>query len=360
MSVPMESPISFSNVGRARWWQRSIFASQTAYVTLALLALIVVMSFASPYFLTEGNIQNVAKNFSFIAIATLGVTFVIITGGIDLSVGSMMCFSAMITSMVMTALSTPGEPGASWFVHLGTDGKTVLANVPGLILFVSVLAGLGVALIVGLINGFCIAVLRLSPFVTTLGMLSIVRGLAYVVSNGRGSFPGGPDADFFYALTSGNLYGLPAPFIYLLILALVMAVVLHHTRFGRHVFALGGNEKAAELTGVSVFRVKIEVYVICALAAGLQGIIICGWLGSAPANMATSYELNVIAAAVIGGANLAGGIGGPLGAIVGCVLLEVIRNGLVLAQVNSYWQETLVGVIIILAVLVDRIRARIG
>jgi ribose transport system permease protein len=360
MAIQIESPITFTNVGRSKWWQRGLFATQTGYVLLALLVLLVVMHFASPYFFTEGNIQNVAKNFSFIAIATLGVTFVIITGGIDLSVGSMMCLSAMITSMVMAELSAPGGLGASLFVHTAADGKTVVANVPGLILLVSVLAGLLVALIVGLINGFCIAALGLSPFVTTLGMLSIVRGLAYVVSNGRGSFPGGPDADYFYALTSGDVFGVPAPFIYLVILALVMAVVLHHTTFGRHVFALGGNEKAAELTGISVVRVKIEVYVICALAAGLQGIIISGWLGSAPANMATSYELNVIAAAVIGGANLAGGIGGPLGAIVGCVLLEVIRNGLVLAQVNSYWQQTLVGVIIILAVLVDRVRSRMA
>jgi len=359
MAMPMESPVTFSNVGKSKWWQRGIFASQTGYVLLALAVLLVVMHFASPYFFTEGNMQNVAKNFSFVAIATLGVTFVIITGGIDLSVGSMMCFSAIITSMVMTELSTPGGFGASLFVHMAADGKTVLANVPGLILLVSVLAGLVVGLIVGLVNGFCIAMLGLSPFVTTLGMLSIVRGLCYVVTNGRGSFPGGPDADYFYALTSGDVLGVPVPFIYLVILALVMAVVLHHTSFGRHVFALGGNEKAAELTGIPVVRVKIEVYVICALAAGLQGIIISGWLGSAPANMATSYELNVIAAAVIGGANLAGGIGGPLGAIVGCVLLEVIRNGLVLAQVSSYWQQALVGVIIILAVLVDRIRARL-
>ncbi|MGY3510154.1 ABC transporter permease [Bradyrhizobium lupini] len=358
MAMPMESPITFSNIGKIRWWQRGIFASQTGYVLLALAVLLVVMHFASPYFFTEGNMQNVAKNFSFIAIATLGVTFVIITGGIDLSVGSMMCFSAMITSMVMTELSAPGSPAGSLFVHMAADGKTVLANVPGLILVVSLLAGLGVALLAGLVNGFCIAVLGLSPFVTTLGMLSIVRGLGYVVSNGRGSFPGGPDADYFYALTSGDVLGVPVPFIYLIVLALAMAVVLHHSSFGRHVFALGGNEKAAELTGIPVVRVKIEVYVICALAAGLQGIIISGWLGSAPANMATSYELNVIAAAVIGGANLAGGIGGPLGAIVGCVLLEVIRNGLVLAQVSSYWQQTLVGVIIILAVLVDRIRSR--
>ncbi|GMO12453.1 ABC transporter permease [Bradyrhizobium sp. TM233] len=360
MAVPMESPISFTNVGKIRWWQRGIFASQTGYVLLALAVLLVIMHFASPYFFTEGNMQNVAKNFSFIAIATLGVTFVIITGGIDLSVGSMMCFSAMITSMVMTELSAPGSPAGALFVHMAADGKTVIANVPGLILLISILAGLGVALIAGLVNGFCIAVLGLSPFVTTLGMLSIVRGLGYVVSNGRGSFPGGPDADRFYALTSGDVLGVPVPFIYLVVLALTMAVVLHHSAFGRHVFALGGNEKAAELTGIPVVRVKIEVYVICALAAGLQGIIISGWLGSAPANMATSYELNVIAAAVIGGANLAGGIGGPLGAIVGCVLLEVIRNGLVLAQVSSYWQQTLVGVIIILAVLVDRIRSRMS
>src|SRR5215475_7260317 len=257
MAMPLESQIAFTNVGRARWWQRGIFASQTGYVALALMVLLVVMHFASPYFFTEGNMQNVANNFSFIAIATLGVTFVIITGGIDLSVGSMMCFSAMITSMVMTALSTPGMPGASLFVHTAADGKTTVANLPGLILFVSVLAGLGTALIVGLINGFRIAMLGLSPFVSTLGTLSIVRGLCYVVSSGRGSFPGGPDPSYFYALASGDIYGLPAPFIYLVILALVMAVVLHHSTFGRHVFALGGNEKAAELTGVAVIWVKI-------------------------------------------------------------------------------------------------------
>src|SRR3954447_5903442 len=209
MAMPMGSPVTFSNVGKTRWWQRGIFASQTGYVLLALAVLLVIMHFASPYFFTEGNIQNVAKNFSFIAIATLGVTFVIITGGIDLSVGSMMCFSAMITSMVMSGLSTPGAPGAELFVHLAADGKTVIANVPGLILVVSVLAGLVTALLVGLVNGFCIAVLGLSPFVTTLGMLSIVRGLGYVVSNGRGSFPGGPDADYFYALTSGDVLGVP-------------------------------------------------------------------------------------------------------------------------------------------------------
>src|SRR5258708_4830722 len=155
-------------------------------------------------------------------IATLGGTFVIITGGIDLSVGSMMCFSAMVTSMAMSGLSTPDMPGASLFVHLAADGKTVLANMPGLIMLVSVLAGLIAALIVGLINGFCIAVLGLSPFVTTLGMLSIVRGLAYVVSNGRGSFPGGPDAQYFYGVSAGPLFRMPVPLLYFRVLPQVL------------------------------------------------------------------------------------------------------------------------------------------
>ena len=135
-----------------------------------------------------------------------------------------------------------------------------------------------------------------------------------------------------------------------------MGVVLHHTAFGRHVFALGGNEKAAALTGIAVERVKIAVYVLSALSAGFAGILMVGWLGSAPANLATGYELTIIAAAVIGGANLTGGVGGPAGAVIGALLIEVIRNGLVLAGINAYWQIVLVGAIIILAVLVDRLR----
>ena len=136
----------------------------------------------------------------------------------------------------------------------------------------------------------------------------------------------------------------------------VIGVILHHTAFGRHVFALGGNEKAAALTGIAVERVKIAVYVLSALSAGVAGILMVGWLGSAPANLATGYELTIIAAAVIGGANLNGGIGGPAGAVIGALLIEVIRNGLVLAGINAYWQIVLVGGIIILAVLVDRLR----
>jgi ribose transport system permease protein len=299
----------------------------------------IIMSLLSSAFLSPGNLANVAKNFSFVGIVTLGVTLVIVTGGIDLSVGSTMALAAITCAIVMQALS-----------------GTALDGIPLAGMIVSLVAGLGVAVLIGLANGFLIAKVGLSPFVTTLGMLSIVRGLAYAVTEGRGQAPTGADVNLFYDLTDGNLAGVPVAVIYLLILAAILGVVLHHTAFGRHVFALGGNEKAAALTGVAVERVKIAVYVLSALSAGFAGILMVGWLGSAPANLATGYELTIIAAAVIGGANLTGGVGGPAGAVIGALLIEVIRNGLVLAGINAYWQIVLVGAIIILAVLVDRMR----
>ena len=174
----------------------------------------------------------------------------------------------------------------------------------------------------------------------------------------QGQAPTGPQVDTFYSLTDGKLFGLPVPLVYVLILAVIMGVALRHSRWGRYVFVLGGNEKAAKLTGVPVDRVKISVYVLCALSAGFAGILITGWLGSAPANLATGYELKIIAASVIGGADLAGGVGGPVGAVIGSALIEVIRNGLALFGADTYWEQVFVGTIIILAVLVDRIRTR--
>ncbi|WP_442882039.1 ABC transporter permease [Devosia sp.] len=332
---------TFSNVGHTRFWQRGFLASQSAYVLAALVVLVVIMSLLSPNFLTGGNISNITRNFSFIAIATLGMTLVLITGGIDLSVGSTIALSATVTSLVMGALATSG-----FYPFAGSH------------LVLSILAGLAAAAAVGLFNGLAIAKLKLSPFVTTLGTLSMVRGLVYVATQGRGTFPAGPDKDMFLLVTAGKLFdAVPIAFIYLLVCAFIMWVALNHTAWGKHVFAIGSNENAGRLTGVNVDRVKIQVYMLCAMAAGVNGIIISGWLGSAPANLATAYELTIIAAAVIGGANLAGGVGGAMGAIIGCILIEVIRNGLVLARVDPYWQQTLVGAIIVAAVLVDRLRS---
>jgi ribose transport system permease protein len=338
---PSAQADGFSNVGHTSWWRRGFLASQTAYVAGALVLIMIVMALLSPAFLSAGNLANVAKNFSYVGIVTLGITLVIVTGGIDLSVGSVMALAAITCAIVMQQVS-----------------GTVLDMVPLGTMIVSILAGLGVAVLVGLANGLLIARIGLSPFVTTLGMLSIARGLAYAVTEGRGQAPTGPDVNTFYEVTDGNIAGVPIAVIYLLVLAGIIGLVLHHTRFGRHVFALGGNEKAAALTGIAVERVKIAVYVLSALSAGFAGILMVGWLGSAPANLATGYELTIIAAAVIGGANLAGGLGGPAGAVIGALLIEVIRNGLVLAGINAYWQIVLVGAIIILAVLVDRLRTK--
>jgi len=341
-----ETVQGFSNVRQARFWQRGFLATQSAYVLGALLMVILAMALASDNFLSAGNMSNIARNFSFIAIAALGMTLVIISGGIDLSVGSTMVMAATATSMTLGLLD-----GAGFYPF------------PGSALIIALAAGLGTSALIGLFNGVLIAKLKLSPFVTTLGALSIFRGLAYILTEGRGSFPTGPDRALFVELMSGRLelFGgdvtVPYAFLYLLFFAVLMYFVLHHTRWGRHVFAIGGNEDAGRMTGVDVDRRKIEVYVLCGLAAGFNGIMICGWLGSAPANLAQAYELTIIAAAVIGGANLAGGVGGAAGAIIGCLLIEVIRNGLVLAQVSPYWQTSLVGLIIVAAVLVDRFRS---
>ncbi len=231
-----------------------------------------------------------------------------------------------------------------------------MSRVPYVTVIVTIIAGLLLAAVIGLINGVLIAVLELSPFVTTLGMLSICRGLTYVITQGRGQAPSGPDVATFFQLTNGLFAGLPVQVVYVLVAAAVLGVALHHTIWGRHLFAVGGSEQAAVRTGVRVNRIKIGAYVLCSLAAGATGILLAGWLGSAPANLASGYELRVIAATVIGGANLAGGSGGPIGAVVGAALIEVIRNSLVLGRVDAYWQDALIGLIIIVAVLVDKLR----
>ena len=341
MSQGADPVVSFGNVGVVRWHRRGALASQTAYVAIAFVIITLLVAIFTHRFLSYGNLLNTSKNFSYIGIVTLGSTLVIITGGIDLSVGSVMALVAVMTAILMKALSA-----------------TALAGIPYAVMTVSALGGMSIAALVGLINGLLIAKIKLSPFVTTLGMLSICRGITYVITQGRGQAPTGPNIDTFYSLTDGKILGIPVSLVYLLILAAIMAVALRHTRWGRYVFVLGGNERAAQLTGVAVARVKISVYMLCAMSAGLAGILIVGWLGSAPANLATGYELKIIAASVIGGADLAGGVGGPVGAILGAALIEVIRNGLALFGADTYWEQAFVGTIIILAVLVDKIRTR--
>jgi ribose transport system permease protein len=315
--------------------------TQTAYVAVALAVLIVVIWVLAPVFMTSRNLLNISKNFSFIALMSLGETLVIISGGIDLSVGSVCALSAVVTMMLMRFFSA-----------------TAAVQVPGATIALAALLALALAALIGVVNGLLIARIRLSPFVTTLGMLSVARGMTYVVTQGRAQYPVGPDVASFTQFANGALLGLPTQLVYLLVLAVLMALALRHLVWGRHLYAVGGNAQAAALTGVRVPRVVLSVYVLSGLAAGFSGVLIAGWLGAAPANLATGYELRVIAAAVIGGANLAGGVGGAAGAVIGAALIEVIRNGFVLIGANTYWEEVFVGVIIIIAVLVDQLRTR--
>jgi ribose transport system permease protein len=283
----------------------------------------------SSSFATPTNLYNITRNVTFVAIIALGMTLVIITGGIDLSVGSVLCLCSMVLAVTM---------------HAGYGIGTGIA------------ASIGTALVVGAFNGLLIAYLGFPPFVVTLGMLSIARSLAMVASNNTVVFQFGPDHDKLLALGGGAWLGIANPVLYMAVLALLTGFVLRWTRFGRYVFAIGGNEHAATLTGVPVRKIKVAVYMISALSAGVAGIIQTGWLGAVTTNIGAGMELQVIAAAVIGGANLAGGVGTAFGAIVGAALIEVIRNSLGLLGINAFWQGTFIGGAIVLAVLFDRLR----
>jgi len=321
-------------------WLSWLVSRQTFWVSLAAVIAFIVLSLTSDVFATQQNLFNVTRNFAFVAIIGLGMTAVIISGGIDLSVGAVLVLSGMVIGMTMHA------------------GMPFWAAVP---------LALGVSLLVGAFNGVMIAYVGMPPFVVTLGMLSIARSLAMVLSDNTMVYEFGPDQAQLLTL-GGGFISVPLPFIdpikvpnpvlFLVVMTLLTSLVLRWTRWGRHLFAIGGNEVAANLTGVPVRRMKVTVYMFCSLCAGIAGILEVGWLGTITTGLGQGMELTVIAAAVIGGANLSGGIGTAFGAVVGAALIEVIRNSLTLLGISTFWQGTFVGSFIIIAVLFDRLRSR--
>jgi ribose transport system permease protein len=309
-----------------------LVSSQAFWVTVALLAMCGVMAVLQPdAFASTENFYNITRNFAFIGIMALGMTTVIITGGIDLSVGSVMGLAAIVAGLVL-------QDGGAWWLAMA--------------------AGLATGLASGAVNGVLIAWVGLPSFVVTLGTLSVGRSLAVVLSQNKMIYDFGPDADTIFAIGGGQLLGIANPVWVLLALTLLFSAVLHLTRWGRHLYAVGGNEQAALLTGVPVVRVKLAAYIISAMTAALAAVLIIGWQGSAINALGTGYELRVIASTVIGGANLMGGEGGAYGAFIGAALIEVIRNSLLMAGVDSNWQGTFVGVFIVLAVLLEKLRGR--
>ncbi|PYB72451.1 ABC transporter permease [Rhizobium wuzhouense] len=312
-----------------RNWLSRIASLQLFWVFLAAILACLALTFLTDAFASERNLFNVARNFAFVGIIAIGMTAVIASGGIDLSVGSSVVLSAMVISVTMAA----GAP----------------------FLLAAVMA-LGAALLVGLLNGLLVAYAGMPPFVVTLGTLSAARSLAMVLSDNKMIWDFGPDHNVLIWVGGGSTLGIPHPLYVLAALTLIMSLAFKWTRWGQHLFAIGSSENAALLTGIPVRRMKVSIYMFSAFTAGLAGILMAGWLGSVTTNLGQAMELTVIAAAVIGGANLAGGEGNALGAVVGALLIEVIRNSLILLGISTFWQGMFIGTFIVVAVAFDRIR----
>ena len=303
-----------------------------------LLVLMLVFSVMEPRFFSELNLFNVMRQISITGLIALGMTFVILTGGIDLSVGSIVALAGLVAGAL--------NKGSS--ANTLTLDDTVVAAYP-LIVSVAVAALIGLA--AGLVQGVAITTLNVPPFVVTLGGLSAFRGAALLYSGG-GPISSFDDAYRFWG--QGKLGPVPVPVIVFLGLALLCHVVLRHTRYGRHVYAVGGNAEAARLSGLNVKALTLSVYVIVGLFAGIAGFVLSSRLNSAEAVAGIGYELTVIASVVIGGTSLFGGIGSVAGTVVGAILIGVLINGLVLMNVSPYIQQIIIGVIIVLAVAFDR------
>jgi inositol transport system permease protein len=299
------------------------------YGTLGFLALMAVFfELQNANFLSLRNIRNILTDVSICGIITVGMTFVIITAGVDLSVGSVLAFSAMVGAWVTQVAG----------VHLGPAWLTALA--------VSVAVGAAV----GYVQGKATTLFNVPAFITTLGGLTIWRGATLLVNDGGPI--GGFDASFRW-WGVGSVLGVPVPVAIFLLVAAAGYGVQRYTRYGRQIYAVGGNAEAARLTGLDVKAVVTSVYMLVGLLSGLAGFLLAARLGSAEAVAGTGYELRVIASVVIGGASLAGGVGGIGGAIVGALLVGVLSNGLVIMGVNSYYQQIVIGAIIVLAVAFD-------
>ena len=295
---------------------------------IGLVAFSLIIAIFNDRFLTIGNILNVLRQTSINSVIAAGMTFIILTGGIDLSVGSTLA----LTGAVMASLLSAGVP-----------------------LIISVILAILLGAIIGFFSGIVIAKGKVQPFIATLAMMTIIRGATLIFTNGRpistGDFPG---ADQFYWLGSGEVFGIPAP-VYITILVFSLAYyILKHTSLGRYVYALGGNEEATKLSGINVDLIKYKVYAISGALAAVAGLIVTARLSSAQPQAGGGYELDAIAAVVLGGTSLAGGKGGVIGTIIGALIIGILNNALNLMDVTSYYQLLAKGIVILIAVLIDR------
>lgn len=295
-------------------------------IFLGFLCVIVVLSILEPRFCSTHNLINIVRQTSVIGIMAVGMTFVILTAGIDLSVGSVLA----LTGVVCASLEHAGLPVI-------------------LVVAATLLLGAGI----GAINGIVTTLGRVTPFVVTLGTMSIARGLAHIYTGGE------PISGFdkpFRFIGSGELFNVPVPIIIFLLTVVLAATVLKHTTLGRYTYAIGGNEEAVRLSGINVDFYKTMAYAICGATAGLGAVVLTSRLNAGESIAGTGYELDVIAAVVIGGTSLMGGRGSVWGTLIGALLIGAVNNGMNLLMIDSYYQLVVKGVIIVAAVLLDRLR----
>ena len=288
-----------------------------------IIAIAVVMSFASPAFMTSKNIINIIRQISINGIIAVGMTFVILTGGIDLSVGSVVAITSVLVGSILQA-------GHSWVVAC-------------LVAFVAALA-------FGAFNGFMIAYVGFQPFIATLATVTMGSGIALAYSDGKPYIISDPS---FLKIGQGYLGPIPIPVILLVLVVIIGLIILKTTTFGRYVFAIGGNKEAAKLSGVKTKRVEIAVYIISSLCASVVGLILSARISSGQPTAGAGYELDAIAATAIGGTSMSGGVGSLTGTVFGFILLGLMTNSMNLLNINSFYQEIVKGILIIIAVFLD-------
>jgi inositol transport system permease protein len=302
--------------------------------------MVVVASCLSPAFLSPINLINIVRQMSIVGLIALGVTGIIVSGGIDLSSGSVVGLTAVVAASLA---QSPDNSGAFY---------------PGLHLplLVPVVAACAVGALVGLINGSLVAKARIPPFIATLGTFTAIRGVANLYTSGR-TISDLTDAYDF--IGQGDVFGAPVPILILLVMAAVTHVLYAHTKFGKYIYAIGGNEQAARVSGINAARYKMLIYVYASFLAGLAGLVVSARIGSGQPGLGVGYELDAIAAAVIGGTSLsAGGIGTVAGTIVGALIIGVLNNTLDLMNVSAFWQQIVKGCIIVGAVILDQLKNR--
>lgn len=306
-------------------------------ILVGFVILLTIMT-GGTFFQTQ-NLINVVRQVAAIGIIAIGMTFVIITKGIDLSVGSIVAVAAVV------ATSLAQQSTASNLMFPGLDLPVIVA----------ILAGLAVGAALGAINGFLVAYTHIAPFIATLGMMTAARGIALIYSGGR---PISKLKDGFNWIGQGDFLWIPVPIWLFAIVAIISTVLMNYTRFGRYVFALGGNEQAARVSGINISRIQLLLYTFSGLLAGLAGMLLAARIGSGNPQLGTAIELDAITAAVIGGTSFNGGVGTIWGTIVGALIIGIINNGLDLMNVSPFMQQVVKGVIIVVAIIIDERKNR--